>query len=218
MKFQLFYDPKEPYGFCSNFFPMNKPLRIRGEDWETTEHYFQAMKFRGKNASKRSLEYSNLIRKADSPMKVKLLGSQKKNLHFGKKWVLNKKTDKRLVNDLVEEYKDLSIREDWEKVKIQVMVTALLEKFKDPILKRKLTNLPPNTLLVEHTNRDSVWADGGDGGTEEIGRNYLGKILTAISYVLRDGSCQKMSEELREKVLIRKKNFPQSLNTGKNAL
>jgi predicted NAD-dependent protein-ADP-ribosyltransferase YbiA (DUF1768 family) len=29
-------------------------------------------------------------------------------------WVLNKKTDNRLLNDLIDEYSDVQIRKDWE--------------------------------------------------------------------------------------------------------
>lgn len=49
------------------------------------------MKFRGSDATPRMIEYSNIIKEADSPMKTKMLGSQKKNLSFGKKWKINKK-------------------------------------------------------------------------------------------------------------------------------
>jgi ribA/ribD-fused uncharacterized protein len=200
MKYQLFYETKEDYGFCSNFFQLKTPLIIDGEKWSDTEQYFQAMKFRGPNADTRSLTYSNLIKEADSPMKIKLLGSQKKNLHYGKNWVLNKKTDKRLINDLVDEYMDVKIRKDWENVKVNVMIKALVYKFRIPSLRAKLVALPADTLLVEHTTRDTIWADGGDGGTGEKGKNFLGKLLTILAYVLKDKSCKKMSKELRKAV------------------
>ena len=44
------------------------------------------MKYRGEKANKRMIEYSKIIKNADSPMKVKLLGAQKKDIRFGKKW------------------------------------------------------------------------------------------------------------------------------------
>lgn len=202
-EFILFYDTKSKYGFLSNFYPLASPLKVDGELWLTTEHYFQAMKFRGNNASPRHIEYSNLIKLADSPAKVKMLGSQRKNLRFGKSWVLNKKIDRRIVNDLVDKYSDLKIRPDWDKVKIQVMTKVLIEKFSLPGLKDKLISVPDNAILVEHTSRDSVWADGGDGGTGTRGKNYLGKILTALSYVLKYRNCDKMPPEMKKKIRVK---------------
>ena len=52
----------------SNFYK-TKPIIIDGESWKNSEQYFQAMKFRGKRASRRSVDYSNFIEKADSPEK-----------------------------------------------------------------------------------------------------------------------------------------------------
>ena len=48
-----FYEPEDEYGWGSNFYK-TKPLLISSdidqkiESWDTTEQYFQAMKFRGK--------------------------------------------------------------------------------------------------------------------------------------------------------------------------
>ena len=39
-----------------------------------------------------------------------------------------------------------------------------------------------NAMIVEHTERDSYWGDGGDGS----GKNMLGKILMEIREELRD--------------------------------
>ncbi len=200
----LFYDPKKEYGWASNFYPLKNGLVIDGEVWRNTEAYFQAMKFRGPNATPISIEYSDLIREADSPMKTKMLGRQKKDLRWGKKWKLNKRTDDRLVNDLVDEYKDLGVRmrNDWGTANIATMVKALAHKFHQyPELYDALKNIPNNTLLVEHTKRDKMWGDGGDGGTGVVGKNYLGRSLTALSYVFRYGNCDRMNPELR--VLLR---------------
>ena len=62
-----------------------------------------------------------------------------------------------------------------------------------------LLGIPDNALMVEHTTRDTVWADGGTG---ERGTNYLGKILTVLHHVLKYKNCDKMSKELRKKVRI----------------
>lgn len=200
IEYILFYETSGHYGFCSNFF--KSPITIDNIMYDNVEQYFQSAKFKGPKASKRSLEYANLIAMADSPSKVKMLGTQKKNLHFGKIWKLNKKDD-RIVNDLIDEYKDVTMRKDWEKAKLIAMIEGLIAKFKNNTLASKLKSIPDNALLVEHTRRDSIWADGGDGGSGKIGTNYLGKMLTVISHTLKYGDCSRMSEELKIKVRIR---------------
>lgn len=195
----LFYTPEDPnFGFCTNFYK-TKPLMIDKEKWLSTEQYYQAMKYRGKNASKRSLEYSNIIKESDTPMKSKMLGHSQKNLRFGKKWMVNKNTDHRIINDVIDEFKDVKFRDDWEAVKIRVMIKALIYKFQDPILRKKLISIPDDGMLVEHTSRDAIW---GDGGVLGKGTNYLGKILTVLSHVLKYGSCVKMNKELQKEVMI----------------
>ncbi len=69
IKYQLFYKVDEPYGWCSNFYQLEKGLDIDGEKWSDVESYFQAMKFRKSGLLRgfRSLDYSLLIRRADSP-------------------------------------------------------------------------------------------------------------------------------------------------------
>lgn len=59
MKRILFYRTREPYGEFSNFSPY--PIKIRGKEWPTSEHYFQAQKFAG-------TEYEERIRQTGSPM------------------------------------------------------------------------------------------------------------------------------------------------------
>ena len=186
MNIVLFYNRDDRWFPLSNFYKLKDGLDIGSEHFLSTEQYFQVMKFRGKNATPRMLEYSMLIKEADGPAKAKMLGAQRKDLRFGKKWMLNKKTDHRLVNDLIDEYKDLKIRSDWHYVSTVVMLVALTNKFMQyPELYKLLTDVPDNTYFVEHTVRDRVWGDGGDRGSGVIGENRLGKLLTAISYVLK---------------------------------
>lgn len=83
------------------------------------------------------------------------------------------------------------------------MTKVLIAKFSLPGLKDKLTSIPDDAVLVEHTSRDSIWADGGDGGTGTHGKNYLGKILTALSHVLKYGNCDKMSSEMKKKIRVK---------------
>lgn len=65
MKPILFYRTGEAYGEFSNFAAF--PVQLKGREWPTTEHYFQAQKFAG-------TEYEETIRRANSPMIAARLG------------------------------------------------------------------------------------------------------------------------------------------------
>ena len=60
-----FYSTREPYGEFSNFAKFG--VKIGGEWWPTTEHYFQAQKFDAP-------DYRRKIRDADTPKRAADLG------------------------------------------------------------------------------------------------------------------------------------------------
>lgn len=68
------------------------------------------------------------------------------------------------------------IRADWDDVKEAVMLTALRAKFRQHPKPRRRLLQTGDALLIEHTPRDSYWADGGDGS----GRNRLGALLMQV--------------------------------------
>jgi ribA/ribD-fused uncharacterized protein len=73
------------------------------------------------------------------------------------------------------------LRRDWESVKVQIMREAVLAKFSQH---EELTQILLSTgeaKIVEHTENDSYWGDGGDGG----GKNMLGIILMEVRRELR---------------------------------
>jgi GTP cyclohydrolase II len=71
---------------------------------------------------------------------------------------------------------------DWDDVKEQVMLDALLAKFRQhPNLGKMLARTAERTL-VEHSTHDSYWGDGGDG----TGKNRLGTLLMQVRSVLRN--------------------------------
>ncbi len=61
---------------------------------------------------------------------------------------------------------------DWESAKVGVMREALLAKFTQHEQLR-LLSCRRATEIVEHTERDGFWGDGGDGS----GSNTLGVLL-----------------------------------------
>jgi ribA/ribD-fused uncharacterized protein len=73
------------------------------------------------------------------------------------------------------------LRPDWERVKDDVMRQAVRAKFVQHADLRAILLATGDALLVEHTDRDAYWGDGGDGS----GRNMLGRILMEVRDELR---------------------------------
>ncbi len=73
------------------------------------------------------------------------------------------------------------LRSDWETVKDSVMREAVLAKLCQHDEVRALLFSTGEARLVEHTENDAYWADGGDGS----GRNRLGEILMELRGLLR---------------------------------
>jgi hypothetical protein len=72
-------------------------------------------------------------------------------------------------------------RADWNTVRDRVMRTALYAKFSQHEHLRQALLATGNTVLVEHTDKDAYWGDGGDGS----GTNMLGKLLMHVREQLR---------------------------------
>lgn len=72
----------------------------------------------------------------------------------------------------------VQIRDDWESIKINVMRTLLIQKFRDPVLRAKLKATAPHELIEGNWWNDTFW-----GVCRGIGKNNLGKLLMEI----RDG-------------------------------
>jgi ribA/ribD-fused uncharacterized protein len=73
------------------------------------------------------------------------------------------------------------LRSDWEAVKDNVMRKAVLAKFTQHAKLRAQLLGTGEAKIVEHTENDSYWADGGDGS----GKNMLGLILMEVRERLR---------------------------------
>lgn len=199
-------DPK--YVSFSNFYKVPNGILIDNSKWSTVEHYFQAMKFSGTDNGPKELrnEYMKLISKMNTPNKAFLLGQiGRKNKDGSYKKISNYYIkDKKTVDYINQKFiGKISKRSDWDKVSISIMIHALTCKFtQNDKLRKLITGVPDNSYIVEHTSRDKIWADGGDGGTGKIGKNYLGKILTSLSFVLKYKNCKNMSRVLKNKITI----------------
>jgi N-glycosidase YbiA len=73
------------------------------------------------------------------------------------------------------------LRRDWESVKVAIMREVVRAKFNQHDGIRQILLSTGDAKIVEHTENDSYWGDGGDGS----GKNMLGRILMEIREELR---------------------------------
>jgi N-glycosidase YbiA len=64
-----FYTTTGAYGCFSNF--SRHPVRLDGQEWPTSEHYFQAQKFAG-------TDHAEDVRRAETPMRAAEIGRDRK--------------------------------------------------------------------------------------------------------------------------------------------
>jgi ribA/ribD-fused uncharacterized protein len=76
------------------------------------------------------------------------------------------------------------IRRDWESVKVGIMREVVRAKFMQHNDIRQILLSTGDKKIVEHTENDSYWGDGGDGS----GKNMLGRILMEVREELKNGS------------------------------
>lgn len=73
------------------------------------------------------------------------------------------------------------IKKNWDNIKQNVMYDAVKAKFtQHPDLKQLLLDTK-DAKIIEHTENDDYWGDGGDGK----GKNVLGKILMRVREELK---------------------------------
>jgi ribA/ribD-fused uncharacterized protein len=81
----------------------------------------------------------------------------------------------------------LPLRRDWDSVKDAVMLEAVRAKFSQHADLKAILLATGDAVLVEHTERDSYWGDGGDGS----GKNRLGQLLMQVRAELREASASR---------------------------
>jgi predicted NAD-dependent protein-ADP-ribosyltransferase YbiA (DUF1768 family) len=175
----LFYEPKQPFYEFSNFYDKNgkkgTQFEIDGYSYSNVEQYYQSQKFYIPT-SVRHMEYFKLICTADSPNKLFMLGTQKRKGGYAAKWVLNKKHDTRLLNDLIAKYQDISPRHDWDAVRLSIMKKGLQAKFGQNDALKTLLLDTGTKHIVENSPRDDYWGIGKNN----TGKNMLGKLLMEV--------------------------------------
>ncbi len=83
------------------------------------------------------------------------------------------------------------LRKDWEDIKDAVMKKAVYAKMMQHAKVRQTLLNTGNATLIEHTQNDNYWADGGDG----TGKNMLGIILMEIrADLIKDGAYHELKD------------------------
>ncbi len=145
----------DEYGFLNTVSPYG--FELDGCYWPTVEHYVQAQKF----APESVVTYQS-GRKIPVQYHIRCQPTAKMAVKEGHR-------------------DDLFQREDWEKVKEEVMRKALLAKFKqNPQLAEKLLATGQEELVYSAPD-DYYWGAGQDGS----GENRLGALLMEIRESLR---------------------------------
>jgi ribA/ribD-fused uncharacterized protein len=78
--------------------------------------------------------------------------------------------------------KTVSLREDWQRIKIDIMFDLVRQKFKLSPYKIWLLETKDEVLIEGNTWKDTFW-----GVCKGIGENHLGKILMQIRNELQSG-------------------------------
>jgi N-glycosidase YbiA len=73
------------------------------------------------------------------------------------------------------------LRRDWESAKVEIMTRAVRAKFTQHEALTALLLGTGDAKIVEHTENDRYWGDGGDGS----GKNMLGRVLMRVRAELR---------------------------------
>lgn len=170
-----FYNKKEPYYQFSNFYP--SPITIDNKEYRTAEHFYQASKFLGPNATTVDKAYAEIIRLASSPGKVFALARQKLTGRYSATQFLAP-SDRRLIKDFISQSKKdgVKMRPDWEIVKDNIMRKAIWAKFTQHSELWTLLVDTGDVQIYEDAPRDDYWGLGKN----KKGQNMLGRILMEV--------------------------------------
>jgi len=153
------------YNELSNFYPVN--IMINGKLWLSTEHYYQAMKFKNK-------EYQKIIQISPTAYDAYLLGRQK---YTNDKIV---KIDN--INKIIKKYKNIAkIDPKWDDKKYMIMYNGVIEKFIQNKKIMKVLNGTGDRKIIVISPKDKYW-----GQFNGVGKNMLGDILMRVRYKLME--------------------------------
>jgi ribA/ribD-fused uncharacterized protein len=140
------------FAFLSNFYPCK--IESGGITYNSVEHYYVAQKVKGNQliGGMTLTDYDTKVylSKIESPGLVKKIG------------------------------KTLSIRKDWDDIKLKVMEFGIREKFKDDKLLEMLLSTGDSVLTEGNLWHDNYWGVCGCPKCSGSGNNFLGKLLMKV--------------------------------------
>lgn len=160
------------------------PLCYKGDEYRTSEHMYQAMKFAyfddGTNPA--YADFVAEIRAQKTPYKAKTLASCRQGGRYAWQRELGEKS-KIFMN------RGVKYDKRWDDVRVKVMEDVLRLKFWSDKACRAILMSTGTSELVERTDTDAFWGDGAD----RKGANTLGKLLMKIrDEWSKDGVPEKM--------------------------
>jgi predicted NAD-dependent protein-ADP-ribosyltransferase YbiA (DUF1768 family) len=176
-----FYDPRQPYGYFSNF--SRHALTLDGKSWPTSEHYFQAMKY-----WPHRLDLVEQVRLAERPSKAAELGRSRiypmredwERPPSPEMWARIPYTQPVDVQDGV--VRDRPLEPIFARTKDIVMFEAVHAKFAQDADLTSLLLSTGGEQLVENALHDPYWG----WGSSRNGENKLGRILMLVRTRLTD--------------------------------
>jgi hypothetical protein len=180
----FFYDPRDPYGFFSNF--SRHPVTIYGRTWRTSEHAFQAMKF---NPHRPDLVA--VVWEAPTPGKAAELG-RNRSFPINDHWDHHEL--KMLINLDQPEKLDLFPNDELprpgvhlerciSRLKDLIMYEVVYAKFTQNEELRKELLATEDQAIIENAIHDPYWGCG----SSQVGENKLGRILMTLRGALMNG-------------------------------
>lgn len=154
-----------PENILSNYAPCK--IVYHGREYYTSEHLYQARKYRYRNCTDANIAYSEEIRRCNTPNKAKRLAQKKRGGRY--KWEIQ-------LNEIIDGYPDSEINPRWDEIKIVVMKHVLKLKFEQSEKFRKKLMNTGNSIIIEKSPYDYFWGVGADGN----GQNMLGKLLMKL--------------------------------------
>jgi len=179
-----FYDPRDPYGFFSNF--SRHPVTIYNRLWRSSEAPFQAMKFHPHRS-----DLVKAVWEAPTPGKAAELGRNRSYPlnplweQHDPKMMLNVGQPERLIllpDDAVRRPGVLPERciHRWKDLYMYEVVYA---KFTQNAVLQKELLVTGDQALVEDALHDPYWG----WGSSHVGENKLGRILMTVRDAIRNG-------------------------------
>lgn len=163
-----FYEKQDGYYEFSNFYLCE--FTYNGIVYKSSEHAFQTAKFLHDKSSPQDIEYSKVIRNANTPNISRILGLQKISGGYQWRTQLNP-----FIKKSIEE--GAKIRDDWDNIKVELMQDILLQKFSQNEHCKQLLIMTGNKMLIENSPRDPFWG---------YPLNMLGKTLMNVRKILSE--------------------------------